>query len=420
MNKDYDYIIAGGGCSGMSLVYHLLSSSLRNAKVLILDNQWHDPPGKTWCFWNKYPLPYQSAQQTSWKDLKFVSNSFSISEDVSPYQYFYVDSKHFFSEIRSLIQQYPNVDIATEEVIDIREEGEAAVVTTLKNEYTASYVFNSIPTNIPDNQQQYYSLKQHFLGWFIETEIPTFEKGKITFMDFRVPQYGETRFMYVLPFSETKALVEYTLFSEFLLTREEYQHELKTYLEHQAGLPPFKIMGEEYGIIPMTDYPFQRHRGKHIINLGTAGGFTKASTGYTFKSIQADVAAIVSSLEKKGHPHYQRKHKKRFKWYDTLLLHIILNKGHITKSIFDVLFKKNKIKLILRFLDEKTFWWEDLYILTRLPWKPFLQAIWEHYILGKVKTKPLSPSMRKGKSFSSTSSTLSNPAYEEKHERALP
>ena len=421
MKKHYDYIIAGGGCSGMSLLYHLLHSSLKDASILVLDNNWHDPPGKTWCFWNKEPYPYLSAQKTSWDILQYKTDKFTQTQDVAPYQYYYIDSKDFFQEIRDLIQQFPNVVIAHEEVIDIKEENHAGVVTTMENEYISPMVFNSIPPNIPDSQDQYYSLKQHFLGWFIETEIPTFEKDKITFMDFRVPQYGEARFMYVLPFSETQALVEYTLFSESLISREEYQQELQAYLEFQAGFPSYRVMGEEYGVIPMTDYPFQQHRGRHIINLGTAGGFTKASTGYTFKNIQADVKAIVASLEASGSPHYQRKQKKRFSWYDTLLLHIILNKGQLTKAIFDVLFRKNDIRLILRFLDEETKWWEDIYILTRLPWMPFLQALWEHYVLGRVKTKKPGPEAipPSPKPTIPTKAQSPKPVYKEHHEHSL-
>ncbi len=190
---------------------------------------------------------------------------------------------------------------------------------------------------------------------------------------------------------------------------------------YKAGFPSYRIVEEEYGVIPMTDFPFQQHRGRHIINLGTAGGFTKASTGYTFKNIQADVKAIVASLDTSGNAHYQRKQKKRFSWYDTLLLHIILNKGHLTKVIFDVLFKRNDIKLILRFLDEDTKWWEEIYILARLPWKPFLQALFEHYVLGKVRTKKAGPRNKviSPKPTIPAKAQSKTPVYKELHEHSL-
>ena len=54
-------------------------------------------------------------------------------------------------------------------------------------------------------------------------------------------------------------------------------------------------MEEEFGIIPMTnaDFPFFKN-GMYYI--GTAGGQTKASTGYTFRFIQKQADAIVEQL----------------------------------------------------------------------------------------------------------------------------
>ena len=53
----------------------------------------------------------------------------------------------------------------------------------------------------------------------------------VEFMNFDIPQIGNTRFMYLLPFSPTKALVEYTLFSKDLLEKEEYIAEIETFRE---------------------------------------------------------------------------------------------------------------------------------------------------------------------------------------------
>ena len=51
------------------------------------------------------------------------------------------------------------------------------------------------------------------------------------------------------------------------------------------GLDNYTIVEEEFGVIPMTNtnFPFFKD-GMYYI--GTAGGQTKASTGYTFRFIQ--------------------------------------------------------------------------------------------------------------------------------------
>jgi len=55
--RHYDYILAGGGCAGLSLVYQLLESSLKEASILIIDPTEGEIPNKTWCYWSTEALP---------------------------------------------------------------------------------------------------------------------------------------------------------------------------------------------------------------------------------------------------------------------------------------------------------------------------------------------------------------------------
>ena len=87
--------------------------------------------------------------------------------------------------------------------------------------------------------------------------------------------------LYVLPTSSTEALLEYTLFSKDLLSKEEYENEIQIYTK-KLGITDYEIVEKEQGNIPMTNYKFWKHNTKNIINIGSAGGWTKASTGYTF------------------------------------------------------------------------------------------------------------------------------------------
>ena len=68
------------------------------------------------------------------------------------------------------------------------------------------------------------------------------------------------------------------------------------YLNAQ-GISAFEIEEKEQGNIPMTCYPFWKHNTKNIINIGSAGGWTKASTGYTFKNATKKSKALVQFLK---------------------------------------------------------------------------------------------------------------------------
>lgn len=134
----------------------------------------------------------------------------------------------------------------------------------------------------------------------IETEQPVFDPGKASLMDFRVHQQEGTTFAYVLPFDAHKALVEYTLFTPQLLASEQYDQELKNYIRDFLKITQYTVKEEEFGIIPMTDekFPIQQNG---VIHIGTAGGQTKASSGYTFQFIQKQSDRILELLLKGNH-----------------------------------------------------------------------------------------------------------------------
>jgi lycopene beta-cyclase len=170
-------------------------------------------------------------------------------------------------------------------------------------------------------------------------------------------------------------LVEFTIFSQHLLPKHEYDFEVKAYINKYLQLNDYNVIHEEFGIIPMTDRSFPINTGKHIIYIGTAGGQTKASTGYTFRRIQEHSQALVYALIQTQKPYLNRQSYNRFKLYDRMLLNIMLKKRYATKDIFTLLFQKNKPGTILKFLDEQTTFSEDLKIMSTTPYAPFLAAL---------------------------------------------
>ncbi|MFM1793945.1 MAG: hypothetical protein RL642_330, partial [Bacteroidota bacterium] len=113
-------------------------------------------------------------------------------------------------------------------------------------------------------------------------------------------------------------------------------------------------------------------------NMGTAGGLTKPSSGYTFRFIQKHVSAIVSALENGNHPMVKKSFlEKRFMWFDSVLLHILFHKKMRGSRVFTLLFSRNKIQRIFKFLDNETHMMEELVLLNTLPQWPFMKAGWK-------------------------------------------
>jgi lycopene beta-cyclase len=371
----YDYIIAGAGCAGLSLAVHMIQSEMfKDKRILIIDKENKQKNDRTWCFWEKEPGLFESIVHQQWEKTWFHGEKFSHLLELSPYKYKLIKGIDFYIYCFNLIKQHSNFEIRTGDIKEIKSEEGKSWVQLTDDKVFAEYIFNSIVFQQPVLKKNEYYLLQHFKGWIIETEKPVFNPSEATLMDFRVSQQYGTTFVYVMPFSPTKALVEYTLFTEKLLEPLQYDEGLRNYISSFLKVDLYKVTEEEFGIIPMTNYRFPSAE-KGIINIGTAGGQTKASSGYTFRFIQKHSARIVENLIKRKNPFIALPGgPKKFRFYDSTLLHILKHKQLPGDKIFTQLFKKNKPQQVLRFLDNESSLGDELKIISSLPTWPFLKA----------------------------------------------
>ncbi len=373
--KQYDYIFTGAGLSALMTVYKMvLSGKFENKRILFLDENAKQTNDRTWCFWSENKSIWEPSISKKWDSALFADADFQLNLDLHPYQYNKIQGLDFYNQVFELIAKQKNIDFVQEKVLEIEESESIVLVKTEKQSFSCSQLFNSIYNpSFAINQSKYPLLQQHFIGWFIQTEIPVFNPEQAIFMDFSVAQKGNTRFMYVLPTSETEALLEYTLFSKELLSKEEYESEIENYIQ-KLGISSYKIVEKEYGNIPMTCYPFWKHNTKNVVNIGTAGGWTKASTGFTFKNTDKKSSELVSFLE--NQTDFRKFYKKtKFWWYDLLLLDILDQKNETGAAIFSTLFQKAKPQLIFKFLDNETSFLEDLQIILICPKGLFINAL---------------------------------------------
>ena len=297
MPQHVDYIIAGGGLSGLSLAYFLNQSPLRTKKILIIDKEKKIKNDRTWCFWEKEEGPFESIVYRKWDKIWFHGHEFSEWLTLSPYQYKMIRGIDFYQYIHEHLGQNSNIELLYTTILSVSDNG----VETEAGTYTADWIFDSTYA-LKLNLSQHHNLLQHFKGWLIQTPSPCFEPNQATMMDFRVDQGSDCRFMYILPNSETEALVEYTLFSPSLLSPSDYDAALRNYLDNQFNISDFRIIAEEFGIIPMTDEPTQHQPSERVVRIGTAGGSPKPSTGYTFARTQQNLQEIVENLVDFGEP----------------------------------------------------------------------------------------------------------------------
>lgn len=199
-------------------------------------------------------------------------------------------------------------------------------------------------------------------------------------MDFRVDQRQDARFVYVMPFSNNEALIEYTVFSKEKLSDQEYDNALSAYCKTflKLDFDHYSVAASEFGMIPMTDINFPQSNGR-IFFIGTAGGQTKASSGYTFRNIQKHSAAIVQALINSGDPSITE-YSKKFRFYDSVLLKILCEDNAQGAAIFTKLFATNQMAAVFKFLDNETTVAEDIRLISGLPKTKFLKAAVSHLL----------------------------------------
>ncbi|MEO9480838.1 MAG: lycopene cyclase family protein [Maribacter dokdonensis] len=374
--NEFDYIIIGAGASGLLLADAMANDSFFDQKkILLLDKVLKNSNDRTWCFWEKSNGQFEEIIHKRWNSIHFQGEDVAKRTKIDPYSYKMIRGIDFYDHYLKKVKATSNITFVQDTVVGISETEDQVAVKAVNNTYTGKYIFNSLfDYKMATQQTKYPVLQQHFIGWVIKVNKPIFNTEEVTYMDFSIPQKGNTRFMYVLPYSNDTALIEYTLFSEKLLPTPEYEEAIEDYILQRFQCQEYEIIEREFGSIPMTAYDFREHHTNRIRYIGTAGGWAKPSTGYTFMSTANKVPKLIAFI-KEGKPLKKLKLKGKFWFYDMLFLDVLYNDNANGHVIFESIFKALPPQKVFKFLDEKTSLIEDLEYINSCPKQPFIKAL---------------------------------------------
>ncbi len=352
--KEFDYLIIGGGCSGLSLAYELeINGKLKDKTLAIIEPRKKYRRDKTWSFWKVFDHNFEDCVIKSWNN--FTINSSEGSQELSninfPYQS--IDSGKFYEKINSKLSANPNINFF-KKLNEINSKN--------------SIIFNSVF----EGETCKSDLWQHFQGVEIETSKDIFDDEILNLMDFNCDQRNDVHFFYTLPFRKNRALIETTWLSNLedqsLL---DYDLQLENYIKNNLGIKNYKINFTEKGAIPLF-YPSFKNEDK-IINIGSAGGMTRLSTGYTFLNIQEHSKYIVRNIDK------IKKIKmfslgKKYQFLDKIFLRVLEKNPEKMPKIFSDMFKTSS-NTIIKFLSNKSNIFEDINIISKMPKLIFIKAL---------------------------------------------
>ena len=191
-------------------------------------------------------------------------------------------------------------------------------------------------------------------------------------MDFDCEQRESVHFFYTLPYSRTSALVETTWLSKMNdNSLKDYDNQIKVYIEKNLKIKNYEIVYKEEGAIPLF-YPLKNNE-KNKINIGTAGGMTRLSTGYTFLNIQEHSKYIRMNIENiQNTKNFEI--QKKYKFLDEIFLKVMEKHPEKMPDIFSTMFNAST-KSILKFLSNKSNIFEDFSIILKMPKWIFIKSI---------------------------------------------
>ncbi len=352
--KEFDYVILGGGCAGLSLAYELeINGKIKNKKLAIVEIRDEYKRDRTWSFWKVFDHNFDDCVIKSWNNFSINSKSGSHEVLNKEYPYQTIDSGLFYKKILNQLKQNKNIEFFKN-------------IDQLNSDN--SIIFNSIPAKVNYESK----LWQHFKGVEIETTENIFDDEIFNLMDFDCDQRDEVHFFYTLPFAKNKALIETTWLSKIDdNSLKDYDMQLEKYIKETLKIKNYKINFQEQGAIPLF-FPSNKIE-KNKINIGSNGGMTRLSTGYTFLNIQDHSKYIANNIENiKNIKPYNI--GKKYEFLDNIFLNVLKKHPDKMPKIFLNMFKAPS-KTVIKFLSNKSNIFEDLAIILKMPKWIFIKNI---------------------------------------------
>ena len=354
--KEFNYVIIGGGCAGLSLAYELeIHEKLKDKTLAIIEPRKEYKRDKTWSFWKVAPHNFDDCVKKNWENFSINIPGKTNYLECKNFPYQSIDSGLFYEKIKNKLKKNENI-FFFKNIEEINKQN--------------SLVFNSVP-NIKKN---HLNLWQHFCGVEIKTDNDIFDEKIFNLMDFDCEQRESVHFFYTLPYEKNRALVETTWLSKMNdNSQKDYENQINNYIKNNLKIKNYEITYKEEGAIPLF-YPLNKNE-KNKINIGTAGGMTRLSTGYTFLNIQEHSKYIRENIDNISNAK-KFEIDKKYQFLDEIFLRVLEKNPKKMSDIFFRMFETSP-KTVIKFLSNKSNFLEDLRIIFKMPKLIFIKALFD-------------------------------------------
>ena len=313
----YDITIIGAGLAGLSLAIRLTEPKFAGLRILVLDprqqlqrkeEEQGKPGNKTWCAWRRNVHPFATCVEHRWSTgllsdtRQPVNGVVQLDFSTCPYERITEARLVEFSIGKLAATQHITLSLAVM-VTDVTESGGYATITSSMGNILSKLVFDSRPPT-PSARAwrqvfrggEYTLLRNRNSYRSSGNDIDT----SFTMMAMTPAPRGEgCRFMYELPLSQDRSLLQATAFippGAPTPADAVWQSMLEEYIA-KRGDTVVRLDQAEDGEIVMDPNVPALSELTTITAIGARGGFVRAATGYSFSRAQRACDALVTAIE---------------------------------------------------------------------------------------------------------------------------
>ena len=357
--KIYKAAIIGLGSSGLATNKLIYDRS--DNEIIAFENTNIDSRNNYFGFWlTDWMRPYEHLVEKKWNNWQISNKNTNIvhTDKDCPYcvisfktwKEFCLDTKNKLNIISKKVSRYYPIN------------NYYKIITEDNGEYFAEKIYDSRSKKEKNNE-----LIQHFFGINITTADNTFNDKKLTLMHFTKGN-NLLHFIYVLPFTHNKALIESTVFSKEVFKEEWYRERINTYLD-QNLISEFKENSSEKGIIPMFFVEENKLSSPNIFNIGIRGGACKPSTGYAFSFLIKQIQLLKNSKK-----NYVDIHKFLERKMDKIFINFLKNNNENGQSFIKLASNLNGDEFQSFMMGESNLF-TKLKIIKSMPKLPFIKEL---------------------------------------------
>lgn len=371
-----DVLILGAGCAGSSLAHHLESKGFEGT-IDLCDSRSAFNREQRWCTWSDIPESMSHLVRRSWNRWSVITDSEELVKSSDEIKYSEIYAPDFFSDLHGRWNGNSGRTRLhlNETVVSCNPDSDGVTVTTNLREWRAKYVFDARFRADARRPSASEGLHQSFLGWHVEFPRAVFDPSTVILMDFRLPSDQGLNFIYILPYSETEALVESTCFTEASVPWNQHIENVQTYLYENFG-DDYCIVAEESGSLPMSIRSREEIVSEgRLFKIGAGADGIRPSSGYAFHRIQRSTQAIAEMLCETGTVEAVSIAPERYRFLDAVFLDVIRGNLGDAKLLFASMFRNVDTDSLAKFMLDSGSIGDDLRVISSLPKSPFVSAV---------------------------------------------